>query len=57
MPQLGATFYPGGVDDYYMPEVIAPSPQRSVAVPISPTLPCAMPKSRRRNPALLHSIA
>ncbi|KAI0848827.1 hypothetical protein F5Y00DRAFT_262300 [Daldinia vernicosa] len=28
MPNVGATFYPGGMDDYYMPEVIAPSPQR-----------------------------
>ncbi|KAI9876081.1 MAG: hypothetical protein M1830_007385 [Pleopsidium flavum] len=27
-PQLGATFYPGGVDDFYMPEVISPAPQR-----------------------------
>ncbi|KAF4980383.1 hypothetical protein FZEAL_3613 [Fusarium zealandicum] len=26
-PQLGATFVPGGFDDYYMPEVVAPSPQ------------------------------
>ena len=29
-PQLGATFYPGGADDFYMPEVISPAPQRSV---------------------------
>ncbi|KAH6677821.1 hypothetical protein F5X68DRAFT_213269 [Plectosphaerella plurivora] len=28
MPQFTATFVPGGIDDYYMPEVIAPSPQR-----------------------------
>jgi TPR repeat protein len=27
-PKLGATFYPGGLDDFYMPEVISPSPQR-----------------------------
>jgi hypothetical protein len=27
-PQLGATFYPGGMDDFYMPEVISPLPQR-----------------------------
>lgn len=27
-PQVGATFYPGGVDDFYMPEVISPAPQR-----------------------------
>ncbi|KAK4696750.1 26S proteasome regulatory subunit, ATPase 3, interacting protein, partial [Lecanoromycetidae sp. Uapishka_2] len=33
-PQLGATFYPGGVDDFYMPEVISPSPQR-----ITPEVP------------------
>ncbi|KAI2675814.1 hypothetical protein CBS147355_5995 [Penicillium roqueforti] len=25
---LGATWYPGGQDDFYMPEVISPSPQR-----------------------------
>lgn len=29
-PQLGATFYPGGVDDFYMPELISPAPQRCV---------------------------
>jgi hypothetical protein len=33
-PQLGATFVPGGFDDYYMPgpspEVISPAPQRLV---------------------------
>jgi hypothetical protein len=29
-PQLGATFYPGGSDDFYMPELISPSPQRLV---------------------------
>ncbi|CAK7198698.1 hypothetical protein SEUCBS139899_001362 [Sporothrix eucalyptigena] len=28
MPKFEATFVPGGFDDYYMPEVIAPSPQR-----------------------------
>ncbi|KAI0205987.1 hypothetical protein F4808DRAFT_187662 [Astrocystis sublimbata] len=28
MPQFGATFYPGGGDDYLMPEVLAPLPQR-----------------------------
>ena len=26
--ELGATFIPGGGDDFYMPEVISPSPQR-----------------------------
>jgi hypothetical protein len=37
-PQLGATFVPGGFDDYYMPEVVAPSPQRYVllALPLNP---------------------
>jgi hypothetical protein len=30
-PQVGATFYPGGVDDFYMPEVISPAPQRYVS--------------------------
>lgn len=29
-PHVGATFYPGGVDDFYMPEVISPAPQRYV---------------------------
>lgn len=33
-PALGATFYPGGVDDFYIPEVISPSPQR-----ITPEVP------------------
>ncbi|KAK4187855.1 hypothetical protein QBC35DRAFT_451868 [Podospora australis] len=28
MPQFTATFVPGGYDDYYMPEVVAPAPQR-----------------------------
>ncbi|AEO60262.1 hypothetical protein MYCTH_2309360 [Thermothelomyces thermophilus ATCC 42464] len=28
MAQFGATFIPGGQDDYYMPEVVAPAPQR-----------------------------
>ncbi|WEW60391.1 hypothetical protein PRK78_005876 [Emydomyces testavorans] len=27
-PQMGATFYPGATDDYQMPEVISPAPQR-----------------------------
>ncbi|KAH0559277.1 hypothetical protein GP486_004208 [Trichoglossum hirsutum] len=27
-PNVGATFYPGGSDDFYMPEVISPAPQR-----------------------------
>ncbi|KAI1939884.1 hypothetical protein LOZ66_002315 [Ophidiomyces ophidiicola] len=26
--QMGATFYPGAIDDYQMPEVISPAPQR-----------------------------
>ena len=38
MPQLGATFVPGGFDDYYMPapspEVISPAPQRFVLLPL-----------------------
>ncbi|MCJ1358117.1 MAG: hypothetical protein MMC33_008115 [Icmadophila ericetorum] len=29
-PALRATFYPGGDDDYYVPEVISPAPQRSM---------------------------
>lgn len=28
--QLGATFTPGGSDDFYLPEVISPAPQRCV---------------------------
>ncbi|ATY64747.1 Tetratricopeptide-like helical [Cordyceps militaris] len=36
-PKLGATFVPGGFDDYYMPEVVAPSPQR-----VTPQVPQAM---------------
>ncbi|KAL9005027.1 MAG: hypothetical protein Q9188_002176 [Gyalolechia gomerana] len=27
-PQLGATFLPGGIDDFYMPEVVSPAPKR-----------------------------
>ncbi|KAK7738428.1 hypothetical protein SLS62_011394 [Diatrype stigma] len=40
MPQFGATFYPGGVDDFYMPEVVAPAPQRAVGG--APQLPTAI---------------
>ncbi len=29
-PRLGATFTPGGSDDFYLPEVISPAPQRLV---------------------------
>ncbi|KAJ2983024.1 hypothetical protein NQ176_g982 [Zarea fungicola] len=36
-PELGATFVPGGFDDYYMPEVVAPSPQR-----VTPQVPQSM---------------
>jgi hypothetical protein len=28
MPQFAATFVPGGYDDYSMPEMYAPAPQR-----------------------------
>ncbi|KAJ4365783.1 hypothetical protein N0V83_008404 [Neocucurbitaria cava] len=44
-PQLGATFVPGGFDDYYMPapspEVISPAPQRFAfaAASIMPEVP------------------
>ncbi|PMD16670.1 HCP-like protein, partial [Hyaloscypha hepaticicola] len=38
-PQLGATFYPGGMDDFYMPEVISPLPQRHM-----PEVPSNMQK-------------
>lgn len=31
--EVGATFVPGGDDSYYMPEVIAPAPQRYALPP------------------------
>ncbi|KAL9100933.1 MAG: hypothetical protein Q9163_003748 [Psora crenata] len=34
--QLGATFIPGGVDDFYMPGIISPAPQRSSITPEVP---------------------
>ncbi|KAJ4168212.1 hypothetical protein NW765_016898 [Fusarium oxysporum] len=34
-PQLGATFVPGGFDDYYMPEVVAPAPPKANAAQAS----------------------
>ncbi|ODA78452.1 hypothetical protein RJ55_05833 [Drechmeria coniospora] len=37
MAQLGATFVPGGMDDYHLPEVVAPSPQR-----VNPQVPQSM---------------
>ncbi|KAI1157735.1 hypothetical protein F5B18DRAFT_141448 [Nemania serpens] len=43
MPQFGATFYPGGVDDYLMPEVLAPSPQR-----VMPEVPHNMQQGLQR---------
>lgn len=39
-PQLGATFTPGGSDDFYMPEVISPSPQRFVGTPFLGKVVC-----------------
>ncbi|KUJ14864.1 HCP-like protein [Mollisia scopiformis] len=36
-PQLGATFVPSGHDDFYMPEVVSPTPQR-----IMPEVPSNM---------------
>ncbi|KAF5027165.1 hypothetical protein F66182_738 [Fusarium sp. NRRL 66182] len=42
-PQLGATFVPGGFDDYYMPEVVAPSPQR-----VTPQVPQNMQEDLQR---------
>ncbi|CZR57627.1 related to SKT5 protein [Phialocephala subalpina] len=36
-PQLGATFVPSGYDDFYMPEVVSPTPQR-----IMPEVPSNM---------------
>ncbi|KAK2612214.1 hypothetical protein QQS21_001790 [Conoideocrella luteorostrata] len=41
--QFGATFVPGGFDDYYMPEVIAPSPQR-----VTPQVPQNMQDDLQR---------
>ncbi|KAI1340694.1 hypothetical protein F5Y15DRAFT_48753 [Xylariaceae sp. FL0016] len=44
MSNFGATFYPGGVDDYYMPpEVVAPSPQR-----VMPEVPQNMQQGLQR---------
>ncbi|KAJ0166603.1 Chitin synthase regulatory factor 4 [Colletotrichum tanaceti] len=43
MPQFGATFVPGGFDDYYMPEVVAPSPQR-----VTPQVPQNMQNDLQR---------
>ncbi|KAK1830510.1 hypothetical protein QBC39DRAFT_260816 [Podospora conica] len=43
MPRLAATFVPGGFDDYYMPEVIAPAPQR-----IMPEVPQNMQNDLQR---------
>ncbi|SPQ25809.1 ed7d2315-b570-47b8-a931-2dac1fd51f46 [Thermothielavioides terrestris] len=43
MPQLGATFVPGGHDDYYMPEVVAPAPQR-----VMPEVPQSMQEDIQR---------
>ncbi|KAJ6788923.1 hypothetical protein PWT90_00134 [Aphanocladium album] len=42
-PELGATFVPGGFDDYYMPEVVAPSPQR-----VTPQVPQTMQDDLQR---------
>ncbi|MCJ1382199.1 hypothetical protein MMC17_005311 [Xylographa soralifera] len=35
-PHLGATFYPGGADDFYIPEVVSPAPQRCRSMPEVP---------------------
>ncbi|KAI6779444.1 Chitin synthase regulatory factor-like protein [Emericellopsis cladophorae] len=40
---VGATFVPGGWDDYYMPEVVAPSPQR-----VTPQVPQNMQEDLQR---------
>ncbi|KAL6852869.1 hypothetical protein ACO1O0_007417 [Amphichorda felina] len=42
-PELGATFVPGGWDDYSMPEVVAPSPQR-----VTPQVPQNMQEDLQR---------
>ncbi|TWU78049.1 hypothetical protein ED733_006743 [Metarhizium rileyi] len=41
--EFGATFVPGGLDDYHMPEVVAPSPQR-----VTPQVPQNMQDDLRR---------
>ncbi|KAF4121618.1 TPR repeat [Geosmithia morbida] len=41
--ELGATFVPGGWDDYYMPPVVAPSPQR-----VTPQVPQNMQEDLQR---------
>ncbi|KAI2602665.1 hypothetical protein GGR54DRAFT_644773 [Hypoxylon sp. NC1633] len=43
MSNFGATFYPGGADDYYMPEVVAPAPQR-----VMPEVPQNMQQGLQR---------
>ncbi|WYZ43070.1 hypothetical protein EsH8_VI_000769 [Colletotrichum jinshuiense] len=43
MSSFGATFVPGGFDDYYMPEVVAPSPQR-----VTPQVPQNMQNDLQR---------
>ncbi|KAH8179554.1 sel1 repeat domain-containing protein [Sarocladium implicatum] len=40
---FGATFVPGGYDDYYMPEVVAPAPQR-----VTPQVPQNMQEDLQR---------
>ncbi|KAK3384821.1 hypothetical protein B0H63DRAFT_471704 [Podospora didyma] len=52
MPQLGATFVPGGFDDYYMPEVIAPAPQR-----VMPEVPQNMQEDLQRMELEAHEAA
>lgn len=53
MPNLGATFVPGGFDDYYMPEVVAPSPQRYVCSGSSPVVGQSNKSDRRLRVLLL----
>ncbi|ROT37872.1 HCP-like protein [Sodiomyces alkalinus F11] len=43
MPQFAATFVPSGTDDYYMPEVVAPAPQR-----VTPQVPQNMQDDLQR---------
>ncbi|KAL6887784.1 hypothetical protein HDV57DRAFT_489653 [Trichoderma longibrachiatum] len=43
MSKLGATFVPGSDDDYFMPEVVAPSPQR-----VTPQVPQNMQEDLQR---------
>ncbi|KAH6614708.1 hypothetical protein B0J18DRAFT_374613 [Chaetomium sp. MPI-SDFR-AT-0129] len=52
MAQFGATFVPGGYDDYSMPEVVAPAPQR-----VMPEVPQNMQEDIQRMELEAHDAA